>query len=306
MAEDRPEGDQLTRASEVVEFVVKLVVAAVAVVYVVGFVTSTAFLSSYGIAAVELLQPQYVGAGVWTLLPLAVVCVIYHAFNLNVPVLNILKLHGSEGWLMKSAKVLGQSAIPVAVLEAVFVALSFNFAWVAVAVGPRFSTPSLSTGITAFFIATITVAICRWVGLKAFRSSKRFWFENDAKQRSQYLSQAVMYTFWVIAFFFGYVTFFAVFIFGLIPAQVGGGKPTLVQFVLNPAESTEATTVPATQLDVSTESYLTPEKQGGRRSVPHWLFLTTDEDFIVYEKGVRGASVFPKSLVDGYVVIRDK
>lgn len=300
--EDRPSPFLL------VETIAKAALPVAVVVYLVGFATTSLYLTRFGVPANDFVKPQYVGAGIWTLLPLLLACFVIHLYDLDFPAFARLRAvdGDSRGWWW--AKALGRVAVSALVAQALMMLTLACVVPLLVHVGPRFSAVSTSEIFWIFVVSTIVLGGMVAFGSWAADSLHRHAAEATPEGRTRHRAGAVVGSTLTVLLLLFHVGLFAAYVFPRVPATLGGGKPTIVRFILKgEAGTSDATTRPEpAEATAEAQTYLAPERPGGRLSPAHALFATMSDDYVIYNRARDGAIFFPRALVDGYVVEREE
>ena len=167
--------------------------------YVLGFLVHTLYLASYGVAAMNLLRIQYIMAGVWALMPMALIIGFYFWVS----------------YAVESRKPGTHYAYSAAVASIAFVGI------VGLAVSPFdeiFTLPPHAGVDVAWMIGLVVVLIGLVVVLA-----------RQIKEGARID--------WIIALLaiasVGYVVRFSHLVYPGIPASIGGGRPINVRFAIS-------------------------------------------------------------------------
>jgi hypothetical protein len=186
----------------------KIAVAAVAIVYVCGFLVHTLYLGAYGLAAMNLLRAQYILAGVWLLSPLVLIggCIAWVIF---------VREQDAELGSKKTTVPAAVAGYFVGVLAAIAPFLRFVYM-------PRIGARD-ALGLVLIFVLMFACA-----GLVLYASQSSLTVSIARR-----LGVAVFATFTFLA----YTSRFATMIYPSISSVVGGGKPATVRLVVDPKEA---------------------------------------------------------------------
>jgi hypothetical protein len=206
------------------QVVVKAVVAAATLVYVIGLAVVTLHLAKYGIANVGLVQAQFVPAGVMALVPIVAVAFL-------VAVVVALMQHELSGRFATgvpraSGSFVKRRDMVVGVLGAIIGILGiarFFFGFV----GARSDdvTAPLSVGeilIVGLAVLGFVAAIAWGVGIARYART-----EQPADMPYRVLGWSL-----ALAGVIGYIGYFTSSVFPRVPAAAGGGAPTAVHIVM--------------------------------------------------------------------------
>ena len=246
-----PSGAPARRPPQPVEQLVRSLAAVTAVFYVVGFLTTNAYLYQLGVSDFSLLRTRFVLTGVLTLAPLALALItgVYVALDATVFI-------GSIG-RVKSAHlaVLADVAIPFALYFLLFSYVAGNEP--AVAARDAALLTVICAVIVLALIATLTLyrrserkplrrLIYRGDRVAYERFSERFGVPDA-------VVETLIFALGGILLILTYLGIFGVHFYPILPEQLGGGRPRTAQLLV------AANAVPAARelgIDVSVEAPL--------------------------------------------------
>lgn len=286
---DPPAGTSSPGAKLPIEQLVKSLAAVTAVFYVVGFLTTNAYLYKLGVSDFSLLRTRFVLTGVLTLLPLVLALVggIYAAVDtaaFGIP---------GGGWSRASLWILGDVAAPFVLYVVLFWLVADNDLVTSVR-----DAALLSVSCAAIVLALLaSVALYRKSGRRpvshlVYRKKSvtydRFtgWFGiPDA---------VVENLFFVVAgalLLLAYIGVFGHHFYPMIPEQIGGGRPRVTQLLI------AADAIPAVRelgLQVN---------EGAPLSPPLELLWEGEETYIIRLPSPHHRTVvqLARGLVDGVV-----
>ena len=197
-----------------VELATKVGAIIVALIYLLGFLVNALYLARYGVSAVGLVRLQYVLAGVWVVLPFAVLaCVVSLVLF---------------GWTMEQrtnptagAKRVGNVIVGVAGLVWLCAALLV----------PLSDVPFGGRGIRLKDALLILPVYVVFICLAGYSTVGTAGEAMATRRRREVAIVSAVGTLLIITIV-GYVAFFATRIYPFLPAALGGGEPSRVQFVL--------------------------------------------------------------------------
>ena len=294
-----------TNSMSPIETASKFAIPAALLVYFVGFATTSLYLTRFGVPANDFVEPQYVGAGIWTLLPLLFANFVIHLYDLDFPIFSRLKASEGDSRRRWWAKATGRVISSIAIAQALMMLTLVCVVPLIVNVGPRFSTLPNST--LAWLCVTSTIALGGMIASTtwAVSSLSRHAAEATPEGRAKHRARGIVSSTFALLFLLFHIGVFAAFVFPRIPMTLGGGKPAMVRFILKEEIlSADANGRPAEAIAPEL-AFIAPETPGSRLSSVHALFKTTAEDYVVYNKARDGSTFFSRSLVDGYVVERE-
>jgi hypothetical protein len=275
--------------SATIEQLVRSVAVVAGLFYVLGFLTTNAYLYRLGVSDFSLLRTRFILTGVLTLAPLALALVwgIYAALDLAV--------YGGERGLSRHAAlwVLADVAVP-------FVLYFLLFAFVA---ENDVVTAARDAGLLSVLCALVVLAFLG--SLSLYRTSQRrplshLIYRNRDVPYERFSARFGVPTTVVETMTFGvggvlliltYIGVFGHHFYPTIPEQIGGGRPRLVQLLV------AADAAPAARelgLDVSAEAPLSP---------PLELLWEGEESYVVRlpDPHQRAVAQIARGLVDGLV-----
>lgn len=184
----------------------KMAIGAFGFLYVLGFLVHTLYLASYGVAAMNLLRIQYIMAGVWALMPMALII-------------------GSYLWVMNVVESTRKETKPRPeshYLLVIGMALLGFIGVIGLAISPFaeiFTQPqNVSTIDLLWTIGLVVLLIVLVLGI--------------AKEIKRHASIGWIVTLLAIVFV-GYVVRFSRLVYPGIPASIGGGRPINVRFAIS-------------------------------------------------------------------------
>lgn len=270
------EGDAGAGSGPKLEDVSKFLALGLVVLYLLGFLVVAYNLSQYGVSSMAVLKLQYLLAGIWLLLPLAVLSLLIAGFL----AFSWLPLPKGKPRirLVGFTSLIASFALVLATLSA--------FGVNVVAFYDKGSTH-------ANFIDRVSI-LAGIVAMAAF-----FWYvgrilkdEPNEKMNRNIQKTAVFYFLTAsVLILLGYVSFFARNWYPLIPYSLGGGKPASVVFLLK-------TEMGHGESPVISDS-------SGMRSIPYKLLFVTDKTFVVLSPSKEEKAIeFNRDAVIGVVMLK--
>ena len=272
-----------------IEQMVRSVAVVAGLFYVLGFLTTNAYLYRIGVSDFSLLRTRFILTGVLTLAPLALALVwgIYAALDFTV--------YGGEGGLSRNAYlwVFVDIAAPFVLYFLLFSFVAENDVY----------TSARDAALLSAICALVVLALLGSLSLYhtserrplshlAYRGhppdlgrfSERFGVPNA-------VVESMVFGVGGVLLFLAYVGIFGHHFYPAIPEQIGGGRPRAVQLLI------AASAVPAARelgLDVSEEAPLSP---------PLELLWEGEESYVVRlpEPRQRAVVQIARGLVDGVV-----
>ncbi len=241
---EKPDG--FSRFSSLIERSLKLAVAFVAIAYVFGIVVLNVHLSRYGYHSLGLLQLDYVVAGLWSLFPVILTCLlifIYFYFRFESSLFDGSQSKTNVSVEQKLTQLIAAGVACLLTVLFIFWYFEIDFAWSWVV-----------AGLVGFFITAGIVVFP--IGIAA---------EENRKDR---ILLAVMLI-WCLIFLPFYLVYFGRNVYQTIPDTSGGGKGTKAVLVAK---------------DAAAQSLL--EAVGARfaenrKSAPVRLIRSTDKEMII-------------------------
>jgi hypothetical protein len=257
--------------------------------YVLGFLTTNAYLYKLGVSDFSLLRTRFILTGVLTLVPLmlALVWGIYAAFDMTV--------YGRPGGLSRSAYlyIFTDIAVPFGLYFLLFAYVAENDVVTAA------RDAALLAGVCAFLVLTLLTA------LALYRKSERrplshLVYRGEPPNLEQFSQRFGVPSAVLESMVFGvggvllglaYISIFGYQFYPALPEQLGGGRPRIVQVLIDP------NAVPAVRelgLDVTEEAPLSP---------PLELLWEGEQSYVIRlpEPEQRIVVQLARELVDGVV-----
>lgn len=258
--------------------------------YAAGFLVVTFHLSRFGVTPADWVRPQYLVAGVWCLTPLL----------LFVGAAAFAVIQYIEPWIRRSWVAPKRTRTYRHIVGAIqgASALVATFVIIAYEVGRLMQKSTASSGSPAPLVVTSTLALLSLlaagaafcaVELVSAVARRKDPAPLRLDRAAAALSLGSIAALAAVAFSIVYIWYFSVHVYPAIPSSLGGGRPQIVVFILEPGGNT---------------SPVTPDRLG-TRSVPYRLLLRTDNSYVV-ESTVKGerAIEFRQNAVGGMVVLR--
>jgi MFS family permease len=263
--------DTRKRGITLVDSFSRFLATAVGLLYLVGFLVVAGHLSRYGASSFSVLQLQYLVAGVWALGPpaaVASVVLIARRFEDRVAPETPREFNWRRFVIASFL-----TSIPYAVLMAllsIIPGVLDSLTW--------------GTGIRLFmfYIGMLACAQVFWMSWQSQEEKASPW-----RNRSH---AAPFYMTLLLTIVLGYVLWFSVRVYPLIPFSLGGGRPLTVAFIASERPLPEGIV-----------------KDGSsQRSVPYKLLMETDKSYVVLSPEHNEESIeFARDSVDGMVVLKD-
>ncbi|MCD6033895.1 MAG: hypothetical protein K0S78_6081 [Thermomicrobiales bacterium] len=288
-ARDGPPGGGPERAKIPIETLVRSVAIVGAVFYVLGFLTTNAYLYKLGVSDFSLLRTRFILTGVLTLAPLVLALIggIYAALDVTV--------YGSHAGLTTRAYlwVLADIALPFALYFTLFSVVAEN----------DVVTSARDAALLSAVCAVIVLALL--ASLAVYRTSERRPLSHLA-----YRGQPVTYDRFTerfgvpstvietmifavagVVLFLAYVGLFGQYFYPLLPEQLGGGRPRVAQILVSGGA---VLAVRELGLNVTADAPLSP---------PVELLWEGEESYVIrLPRPHHGAVVqIARGLVDGVV-----
>lgn len=255
---DRPHADLM----------LKSVGIGLGIVYSVGFLVISFYLSRYGVFTFSLFQTQYLVAGIWTVGP---------------PILFALVQRSAESFKDK-AYAIGGFSWRRFTLVAMVVGVSFGLLITILALllgsfeGFSWSLLVRLWGAYLLMAAPLDLA---WMSWRGQREGARWWLNYNAV------------TYYLTLFMLGFLLYVLVFagsVYPLIPASLGGGRPRTIVFI--PGK------------DGLPLGIVKDDSSG--RSVPYKLLTTNDKSYVVMSPASNEESIeIGREAVQGMVVLKE-
>jgi len=239
-----------------IETLVRSVAIVGALFYVLGFLTTNAYLYKLGVSDFSLLRTRFILTGVLTLAPLALALIggIYAALDATV--------YGGHTGLTTRAYlwILADIALPFALYFTLFSVVAEND------VGTSARDAALLSAVCAIIVLALLVALAlyrkserRPLSHLAYRGqpitydrfTERFGVPNGVVETMIFAVAGVV-------LFLAYVGLFGQYFYPALPEQLGGGRPRMAQILVT------ADAVPAVRelgLDVTEDAPLSPPVQ---------------------------------------------
>lgn len=248
----------------------KVFAVAVGVMYLLGFLVVSTYLSRYGVSSFDVLQLQYLIAGVW-------------AFGPPVLLTSALEIQGRFD-RRAAPEVVGKfnwrrllisnlfSGLPWGVLMGLLVTIpnvSDNLTW---AVGIR---------LFLFYIGMWYVALLLWRSRQVPIEKEKWWLNRS--------HAAPLYASALFILVLSYAVWFSARLYPLIPFSLGGGKPLTVVFFEGEKKMPDE---------------IRKADPSAKRSVPYKLLLATDKYFVVVSPSDKERALqISRDSVAGIVVL---
>jgi hypothetical protein len=239
-------GSQLTEDLEFIESLSKAFAVGLGLLYLLGFLVVASYLSRYGVASFDVLQLQYLIAGIWAIGPPVLLGSIYHI------------QHRFEE---RAAPDVGKFNWRRVGISTVFSGVPAGAAFSLLASVPNVrENMTWSTGIRlfSFYIGIWMIAELFWISRQVPQELETWW-RNKSHAAPLYLSA-------IFVLVLGYAIWFAVRIYPLIPFSLGGGKPLMISFFEGEKRMPEEVQKPT---------------GSAKRSIPYKLLITTDKYYVV-------------------------
>ena len=199
----RPPQTDVVSPKDFLEIVWKGAAGLSAACYLIGFIVANIHLSRFGYYSVSLVSAQYLTAGVWAFIPVALGWYF---------VLHVLRDEVAQDSFITKPAVLLFLTIGTGVS---FLLLALFSEWIGrLALLPRWTVVI----VTGFFASMPTVVLFRW--LTPLRSLTKEWMLT------------VVSAAFALLFAMVYLNAFSRNLYGDIPGTAGGGKPRLVRLVV--------------------------------------------------------------------------
>lgn len=266
------------------ERIAKAAALVVGVVYAVGMVVVTLHVARFGLFGPGLLQAQYVIAGFWALLPMAIVALAVSGF--------VNALHDG----LEDARSEDDESTPAPKRRSA-IRRFFHALWFAIRNARRFVGTPLAAGFGFVLLAIWLVGspleqlavphpLATFARLFALLAVAVFATAVGVHQINERTWEKVVNGTTVVllgcAAAFGYLTTFANNVYPYIPAEVGGGRPMPIRLALAPGAA-GSEVGPARLFDVD--------------SVYHLILTTADEFLLVHPTDSTRAVAISKSAV---------
>jgi hypothetical protein len=250
----------------------KLFAAAVAVLYLIGFLVVASYLSRYGVSSFSVLQLQYLIAGVWVLgPPIAFAAVTRTAQALNESVAP--DTPSGFNWRRFRLGLFSITAVPLLLYLAAIQAITL---W-----GKIELWPGIQLQGYFFYVAMALSLQILWAS-----------WHNDWPRETPWVKRgaAPFYLTLLVTIVLAYTLWFSVRVYPLIPYSLGGGRPLTVAFIegdKNLPDGIEA-------------------DESSKRSIPYALLVATDKYYVVVspERGEKSIEVSRESVA-GMIVLND-
>lgn len=251
----------------------KLVAVSIGLLYFVGFLVVAGHLSQYGVSSFSVLQLQYLIAGFWSLGPPVILALVY----LTARKFEERAAPDTPGKLFSWRRffiAIFLTNIPSAIFFLLLVSIPGmlqNLTW---GIGIRWYL---------FFLAMTNCAqVLRWSW--QVQTENETWLINRQHAVPFYSTLLLMIA-------LGYILWFSVRVYPLIPFSLGGGNPLTVAFM-----ESEKKFPAGIKADTSTTN----------RSIPYRLLMATDKYYVVispnrYEKSIEVS----RDSVAGIVVLEE-
>jgi hypothetical protein len=248
----------------------KLLAVCIGLLYLIGFLVVTSYLSRFGVSSFSVLQLQYLVVGVWVLAPPVVMVSFKHAEHMfqekAAP-----DVSGRFNWRRFS-------------ISMFLTSVPFGLWFGVVAAVPGFwENMTWKLGIYWWFFL-LGLQICWHILLISWRvpAEKETWLVNR--------QAAPFHLSLLVSVLLVYVLWFSVRIYPLIPFSLGGGRPLTVVFIPGEKELPQ--------------EIVTGGSFG--RSIECKLLLVTDKSYVILSPVHDEESIeFPRDSVRGMVVLRD-
>lgn len=235
-----------------------------------GFLVVASYLSRYGVSSFDVLQLQYLIAGIWLLGPPAVVDALLQ-IRFRFEERAAPEQPGKYNWRRLIIGLLF-SSVPF-VIFMLFLGLiaiaSISLTW--------------GTGIRLFlfYVVISNLAGMMWKARRVATAEESWWLNKS--------HAAPLYASALFVLVLGYAVWFSVRIYPLIPFSLGGGKPLDVAFFEGEKKMPEEIQKP---------------NLFSKRSVPYKLLLATDKYFVVVSPSDKERSLeISRDSVAGIVVL---
>jgi hypothetical protein len=239
-----------------IDQLVRGVAAIAAVFYVVGFLTTNAYLYQLGVSDFSLLRTRFILTGVLALAPLvlALIMGVYAALDATAFV--------GEAWGRRKAylSVLGDIAIPFVLYFVLFFVVAEN----GVVASARYAGALTVLCAAIVLMCMASLSFYRKSGRRplqrVFYRGERVAFArfNERYGIPETAVETLVFVVGATILFLAYIGLFGQVFYPIIPEQLGGGKPRTVQLLV------AADAVPAARelgIEVSEETPLSPPLQ---------------------------------------------
>ncbi len=258
---------------KLIERLSTLFAVAFGILYVIGFLVVASHLSRYGVSSFSVLQLQYLVAGIWVLIPPAVLGAMDSAYRRFGQRWGPELLKKPDDW-----RTIWRTFIAMLVAYSptiLFIALSAIISNISAAM-----TWGMGVRLYLFFALII-------VSFQTFWSSWRISKEQETSLVNRHAAPVYLSLFVLIVLFYG--LWFSKRIYPLIPSSVGGGRPLNVAFI---------------EGDKNFPDEIKKPEQSARRSIPYKLLLTTDKYYVVLSPNPKERSIeISRDAVAGMVVL---
>jgi hypothetical protein len=270
------------------EFVSKIGVLLIGIVYGLGFMVVAIHLGQYNVSAVSLLRAQYILAGIRLLVPLFIsFLAVFWGGAIAYDQLGEKPQGFFRTILFYASTVFG-------LLFAGYIYAFIGFAILYWFLEPLFlaadAEPSTLTFFKTLGIIVIFSVVISALGVALWHSFRAAY--RTAKGRVANLVWGITVAWFCAIASVSYVGFFSLRVYGGIPYALGGGQPLKVRFILKPDASVPR--IPA----------LAPEgKSTLSRPLP--LLIASEKTYVILDGSDKPTAIeFSKDLVLGITILR--
>lgn len=248
----------------------KVVAITVGLLYIAGYLTVTLHFSRYGVSGFSLLHLQYLVAGAWVLVP---------------PFFLALGIHVSGRFYQK--------AVPDVVSgfnwKRFMIASSLIGLPVSLVTLPALTVPTAGTWTGRRIVTAIGMVTSIWICIQVFWMAWRCEPEKETWWRSR-KDAAPFYATLLCYLVVQYTIWFSGQVYPSIPFAAGGGRPLTVVLMEGEKKFPEGI----------------KEAEGGKKSIPYKLLMTTDKSYILQAQPPGELSIeVSRDSVAGMVVMND-
>jgi hypothetical protein len=261
---------QLADELKVIESLSKTFAAALGVLYLLGFLVMSSYLSQYGVSSFSALHLQYLIAGTWVLGPPVVLSTLRYASQ-RFDERAAPGVEGKFNWRRFAVSSLfsGLPSIFFVLLIAVIPNVVESMNW------------KLGIRLYLFYWAMVSCAQIFWMS-RHVNPNQETWWLNRSHASPFYL--ALLFT-----IVMSYTVWFSVRIYPLIPFSLGGGRPLTIVFIEGEKQMPDE---------------IQRIGQSTKRSAPYKLLLSTDRYYVILSPMPQERSIeISRDSVAGIIIL---
>jgi len=264
------EKSKIATMKEVLDVFGKLLFGLAGSCYVLGIVVVTIHLRQYGVNSLDLPQLQYVTAGVWVVLPIALIPILV-LFGISLAAIQTegaKKRHGFDWWVDRGSAILGIILALIFVVGFFWSKTGIDFSWRSVVLVP---------------LLGILAAILILSGVLALKGST---WKTVSSENLLFVATLIA----GLILFAAYLFLFAGHTYQSIPWATGGGRASQVRLVITPESKPF---VESLNIALSAQT-----KPGAVETDSIKLLLTTEKQLVIINAAGKAVSL-PSEIVKG-------